>query len=68
MVDLARGRLCAKGGRGRDAASDEEDAALSAFDSLFVRLARGPFPQLADRDDLWRLLVFCWYVLSVAVY
>jgi DNA-directed RNA polymerase specialized sigma24 family protein len=57
MVDLARGRLRAKGGRGRDAASDEEDAALSAFDSLFAGLARGQFPQLADRDDLWRLLV-----------
>jgi DNA-directed RNA polymerase specialized sigma24 family protein len=57
MVDLARGRLRAKGLRGRDAASDEEDAALSAFDSLFAGLARGQFPQLADRDDLWRLLV-----------
>jgi DNA-directed RNA polymerase specialized sigma24 family protein len=57
MVDLARGRLRARGLRGRDAASDEEDAALSAFDSLFAGLARGQFPQLADRDDLWRLLV-----------
>ena len=34
MVDLARARLRASGPRGRDAASDEEDAALSAFDSL----------------------------------
>jgi DNA-directed RNA polymerase specialized sigma24 family protein len=57
MVDLARARLRARGLRGRDAASDEEDAALSAFDSLFAGLARGQFPQLADRDDLWRLLV-----------
>jgi len=57
MVDLARARLRAAGPRGRDAASDEEDAALSAFDSLCAGLARGQFPQLADRDDLWRLLV-----------
>jgi DNA-directed RNA polymerase specialized sigma24 family protein len=57
MVDLARARLRASGPRGRDAASDEEDAALSAFDSLCAGLARGQFPQLADRDDLWRLLV-----------
>jgi DNA-directed RNA polymerase specialized sigma24 family protein len=57
MVDLARARLRASGRRGRDAASDEEDAALSAFDSLCAGLARGQFPQLADRDDLWRLLV-----------
>jgi DNA-directed RNA polymerase specialized sigma24 family protein len=55
MVDLARARLRAS--RGRDAASDEEDAALSAFDSLCAGLARGQYPQLADREDLWRLLV-----------
>jgi DNA-directed RNA polymerase specialized sigma24 family protein len=55
MVDLARARLRASGRR--DAASDQEDAALSAFDSLCAGLARGRFPQLADRDDLWRLLV-----------
>jgi DNA-directed RNA polymerase specialized sigma24 family protein len=57
MVDLARARLRARSGCRRDAASDEEDAALSAFDSLCAGLARGKFPQLADRDDLWRLLV-----------
>ncbi len=57
MVDLARARLRAAGACRHDAASDEEDAALSAFDSLCAGLARGKFPQLADRDDLWRLLV-----------
>jgi hypothetical protein len=57
MVDLVRSRLRASPRRGRDAASDEEDAALSAFDSLCAGLARGRFPQLAERDDLWRLLV-----------
>ena len=55
MVDLARARLRAS--RGRDAGSDEEDPALSAFNSLCVGLAKGRFPQLADRDDLWGLLV-----------
>ena len=36
---------------------DEEDVALSAFHSFCDRIGRGQFPQLADRDDLWRLLV-----------
>jgi DNA-directed RNA polymerase specialized sigma24 family protein len=53
LVGLARARL--QGGpRGP---ADEEDVALSAFDS-FVRAAEaGRFPQLADRDGLWRLLL-----------
>ena len=55
MVELARLRL--RSTRHKDAGSDEEDAALSAFDSLCAGLARGQFPKLADRDDLWRLLV-----------
>jgi DNA-directed RNA polymerase specialized sigma24 family protein len=53
LVHLARKKLQ---GRPRRAA-DEEDVALSAFDS-FCRAAEAKrFPQLADRDDLWRLLV-----------
>jgi DNA-directed RNA polymerase specialized sigma24 family protein len=36
--------------------SDEEDVALSAFHSFCERAGRGQFPQLDDRDDLWRLL------------
>jgi DNA-directed RNA polymerase specialized sigma24 family protein len=55
MANLARARLRAV--RVKDAAHDEEDAALSAFDSLCAGLARGQFPNLSDRDDLWRLLV-----------
>lgn len=55
MANLARARLRAV--RVKDAAQDEEDAALSAFDSLCAGLARGQFPDLSDRDDLWRLLV-----------
>jgi ECF sigma factor len=57
MVDLARTQRRARGRWRRDSATDDEDAALSAFDGLFAGLARGQFPQLADRDDLWRLLV-----------
>jgi DNA-directed RNA polymerase specialized sigma24 family protein len=53
MVALARTRL--QGARRREA--DEEDVALSAFDSFCRGAMRGRFPQLADRDDLWPLLV-----------
>jgi DNA-directed RNA polymerase specialized sigma24 family protein len=55
MAELARARLRAV--RLKDAGRDEEDAALSAFDSLCAGVAGGRFPQLDDRDDLWRLLV-----------
>src|SRR5438309_1437776 len=54
LVGLARSRL--RAGR-RAAAHDEEDAALSAFQSFCDGAANGRFPQLSDRDDLWRLLV-----------
>jgi RNA polymerase sigma factor (sigma-70 family) len=37
--------------------ADEEDVVISAFHS-FCRAAReGRFPRLADRNDLWRLLI-----------
>lgn len=36
---------------------DEEDAALSAMHSFFRGARDGRFPQLNDRDNLWRLLV-----------
>src|SRR4051794_34702338 len=55
LVRLARARLRAKPRAGADA--DEEDAALSAFDSFCDGAAHGRFPRLADRDELWRLLV-----------
>jgi DNA-directed RNA polymerase specialized sigma24 family protein len=55
LVHLARNKLRAV--PRRRAAEDEEDAALSAFDSFCQGLGRGQFPQLADRDDLWRLLI-----------
>ena len=52
MVGLARKRL--RGARRREA--DEEDVALSAFDSFCRGAAQGRLAQLADRDDLWRVL------------
>jgi RNA polymerase sigma factor (sigma-70 family) len=52
LVQLARARLRALPGL----AADGEDVALSAFKSLCLGAERGRFPQLGDRDDLWRLL------------
>ena len=55
LVGVARGKL--RKVRRTSAGEDEEDAALSAFNSFCGGMARGRFPQLADRDDLWKLLV-----------
>ena len=55
LVRLAQARLGTR--RGQAAAEDEEDAALSAFDSFCRAATEGRFPRLDDRDDLWRLLV-----------
>lgn len=52
LVRLAGARLPSHCRR----AFDEEDIALSAFQSFCDRAGRGQFPQLSDRDDLWRLL------------
>jgi len=57
LVALARARL-----RGAPRGmADEEDVALSAFDSFCRAAADGRFPRLDDRDDLWQLL----FVLTV---
>jgi len=53
LVRLARKRLSRRAG----GVEDEEDAALSAFDSFCAGMARGRFTELGDRDDLWKLLV-----------
>jgi RNA polymerase sigma factor (sigma-70 family) len=53
LVKLARTKL--RGTQRR--AADEEDVALSAFDSFCRSAEQGRFPQLSDRDSLWRLLV-----------
>src|SRR5271155_3510680 len=55
LVVVARTKL--RRMRKTTADQDEEDAALSAFNSFCAGAARGKFPQLADREDLWRLLV-----------
>src|SRR5262245_41964796 len=39
------------------AVADEEDVALSAFQSFCRAAEQGRFPKLNDRDDLWKLLV-----------
>lgn len=53
LVALARQHLLGVARR----AADEEDVALSAFDSFFAGVQARRFPQLGDRDDLWRVLV-----------
>ena len=52
LVRLARSRFQGRPGL----AAYDEDVALSAFKSLCLGAERGRFPQLTDRDDLWRLL------------
>jgi DNA-directed RNA polymerase specialized sigma24 family protein len=37
-------------------AADEEDVAVAALHSFFVGMARGQYPSLRNRDDLWPLL------------
>lgn len=39
------------------AVSDEEDIVLSVFNSFYDAAENGRFPDLSDRDDLWRLLL-----------
>ena len=53
LVGLARMKLRSAPRR----AADEEDVALSAFDSFCRGAERGHFSQLHDRLDLWQVLV-----------
>jgi DNA-directed RNA polymerase specialized sigma24 family protein len=53
LVGLARKKLGSLPRR----AADEEDVALSAFNSFCQGAEQGRFPRLDDRHDLWRLLV-----------
>jgi DNA-directed RNA polymerase specialized sigma24 family protein len=53
LVGLARQQL--RGLRG--APADEEDVALSAFDSFCRAAEAGRFPRLDDREDLWQMLL-----------
>src|SRR5437870_1075219 len=52
LVTLARVRLAGLPRR----AADEEDVALSAFDSFCRGAEAGRFPDLHDRDNLWTVL------------
>jgi DNA-directed RNA polymerase specialized sigma24 family protein len=53
LVRLARAKLK----KSRRVAADEEDVALSAFDSFFAAASKGRYPQINDRNDLWKLLI-----------
>ena len=52
MVQLARRKLH----NSPRQAADEEDVALSAFDSFCRHAEQGHYPDLHDRNSLWRLL------------
>ncbi len=53
LVRMARQNLC---GQNRGVA-DEEDIVVSVFESFYRAAEMGRFPDLAGRDDLWRLLL-----------
>jgi DNA-directed RNA polymerase specialized sigma24 family protein len=53
LVGLARHKL----GGGPRGPTGSEDVALSAFDSFCRGAEQGRFPRLADRQDLWQVLV-----------
>ena len=53
LVILARRRLASQSRR----TADEEDLALSAFASFCQAAEEGRFPDLSDRDGLWRVLI-----------
>lgn len=53
LVRLARKKLQDMPRR----AADEDDVANSALKSFCLGMRRGQFPRIAERDNLWRLLV-----------
>jgi RNA polymerase sigma factor (sigma-70 family) len=53
LVAMARQKLQVA----RRRAADEEDVVQNAFHSFFRGVAKGRFPQLNDRDNLWRILM-----------
>jgi DNA-directed RNA polymerase specialized sigma24 family protein len=53
LSQLARARL----GTAPRGPADEEDVALSVLDSFFRGAAAGRYPDLKNREDLWRLLI-----------
>ena len=53
LIRLAKSRIATGNAR----VSDEEDVVVGAFDAFFRALEHGKFPELGDRDGIWRLLV-----------
>jgi len=53
LVRLARAKLK----KSRRVSDDEDDVVNSAFDSFFRAAANGRYPQINDRNDLWKLLI-----------
>lgn len=53
LVRFARGKLA----NNRRRAADEEDVAQSAFKSFCLAARGGRFPDLKDREGLWKLLL-----------
>ena len=53
LLELAKGRLNSKTRR----LYDEEDAVQSMFESVCFGFASGRFPDLKDRESLWRLML-----------
>jgi DNA-directed RNA polymerase specialized sigma24 family protein len=53
LIGLARKKLQGASNRVRD----EDDIALSAFNSFFRGIKAGRFSDLIDRNDLWQILV-----------
>lgn len=53
LVHLARIRL----GTSPRRVFDEDDLASRVFESFFQAASAGRFPNLSDRDELWRLLI-----------
>lgn len=53
LTALARGRIASA----PRTVADEDDVVASAFESFFRRAVDGKFPQLDDRNDLWKLLI-----------
>lgn len=52
LVEVAKRKLAGQ----RLHCADEQDVALSALNSFFDAAVKKPFPELMDRESLWRLL------------
>jgi DNA-directed RNA polymerase specialized sigma24 family protein len=63
LVGLARSRLLDV----PRLVADEEDVALSAFDSFCRRAQAGDFHRLHDRDDLWQILALITVRKAIAL-